>query len=391
MRNQLSVIVLAALITGRFGAASPASTTISEANAITVAHELSVRSTILKEPRRILIALPEGYESCDDRYPVVFLLGGHMASRLMLLRATVSILAEQGKVPDCIVVGVDTQSGYAKNLFPVKVEGWPDSGSADSFLGFISAELIPFVDSRYRTAEYRVLVGQSNSGLTAIYALFAGAAPVDSVVACSPGVGWCTDFVVSRVRAYGARPEVGSRHLFVAYGSDDFPKIVADGVGALETELGNLSRASLRWKVEEIAGGGHVPADCVLRGMRFVFHDWELTPDHYDAAGIDGVRAHYQKLSERYGFKVRVSTTLLDEIGTRLRAAEKWEEALAVFELWMEEHSRSAHPYFFAAVVYYRTGDLEKAASLCRTALDRDKDFRHAKDLLSRIGSEMRP
>jgi predicted alpha/beta superfamily hydrolase len=389
LRGRLSFVALAVVITCPFAQVLPASTDNPGENAITVGKELSVESKILEEPRRIIVALPEDYETSDDRYPVVLLLGGHLASRLMLLRATVSILAEQGKMPDCIVVGIDTRAGYAKNLFPVKVDGWPDSGGADTFLRFIAAELIPFIDVRYRTAKYRVLVGQSNSGLTAVHALLANAAPIDGVIACSPGVGWCTDFVVSRVRAYGTEKQPGGGSLFVAYGSDDFPRVVVSGARVLETELGELSTRALRWRVDEIEGGGHVPVDCVLRGIRFVFPDWEATPELYDAEGLDGVRAHYKELCETYGFKVRVSTTLLDELGTRLMAAERWEDAIAVFELWIDEHPRSSRPYYFSAVVHYRTGNLEAAASLCRKAIELDEDFRHPRKLLSRIESEI--
>jgi predicted alpha/beta superfamily hydrolase len=44
-------------------------------------------------------------------------------------------------------------------------------GAGDKFLSFIEKELIPFIDSNYRTSGYKTLCGNSRGGLFVLYSL----------------------------------------------------------------------------------------------------------------------------------------------------------------------------------------------------------------------------
>jgi len=51
---------------------------------------------------------------------------------------------------------------------------WPLAGGADNFKKFMQEELVPFIDSNYRTVKNdRTIAGLSFGGLFAAYVLFA--------------------------------------------------------------------------------------------------------------------------------------------------------------------------------------------------------------------------
>ena len=64
----------------------------------------------------------------------------------------------------------------------------PTMGGADAFLRFLSDELMPWMDGRYRTRPYAVLVGHSAGGLFAIHALTTRPDLFDAYIAISPAL-----------------------------------------------------------------------------------------------------------------------------------------------------------------------------------------------------------
>ena len=65
-----------------------------------------------------------------------------------------------------------------------------DSGGADDFIAFFRDELIPYVDSNYRTTGYDILVGHSLGGLVAIHALVHHPDVFEAYVPISPRLWW---------------------------------------------------------------------------------------------------------------------------------------------------------------------------------------------------------
>ncbi|HMP31408.1 MAG TPA: alpha/beta hydrolase-fold protein, partial [Saprospiraceae bacterium] len=75
--------------------------------------------------------------------------------------ATVGILQHlsqangNGVLPEMIVVGIENTNRF-KDLIPSV-----DTKNPNSFIDFLSKELIPHMDKNYKTAPYKVLVGHS--------------------------------------------------------------------------------------------------------------------------------------------------------------------------------------------------------------------------------------
>ena len=130
----------------------------------------------LDEERRIVVHLPLNYQKeTHKRYPVMYVLD---ASRLDFdICDRLFTLSSSGLAPECIVVGVLNNKGKReRDLTPPFMQTETDDstspyGSADTFLSFIKDELIPSIDSSYRTSGYQTISGHSRSGLFVLYAL----------------------------------------------------------------------------------------------------------------------------------------------------------------------------------------------------------------------------
>ncbi|AEA45715.1 alpha/beta hydrolase [Fluviicola taffensis] len=128
---------------------------------------LTIKSQKLSEDRIITVHIPKSYTiSTDLKYPVIYSLDGEYTR--LALAGTVDYYSFWNKIPECIIVSIDqnyedpTSNGYVR---------WSDcsyswdsglpKGKGIDFKAFISQELVPFIDSSYRTTNFRAIVGHS--------------------------------------------------------------------------------------------------------------------------------------------------------------------------------------------------------------------------------------
>jgi len=138
---------------------------------IVIGNTIKIHSAVLDEDRTILVSLPGTYEQDRLRCPVVYLLD---AKALFLQTvAAARFLAGRGMAPDMIVVGV-MNTDRTRDLTPASAvpdKENPTAGGADRFRRFLTTELRSYVEGRYRTEPYRILIGWSFGGLFAVHAL----------------------------------------------------------------------------------------------------------------------------------------------------------------------------------------------------------------------------
>src|ERR1700709_283546 len=136
----------------------------------------SVKSNILKEQRQLLIYTPyQGKKSraaTKDNYPVIYVLDGENNFRSVAI--IVERLADMGLCPPMIVVGIPN-TDRSRDLTPTTVanntDGVKNSGGGERFLSFMDKELIPYIESNYLTAPYKLFMGHSLGGLMVVQAI----------------------------------------------------------------------------------------------------------------------------------------------------------------------------------------------------------------------------
>jgi predicted alpha/beta superfamily hydrolase len=140
--------------------------------------QTKIHSTILNEERRVLIHLPRNYaKDTMQKYPVMYVLDG--TSQDQHTADKIAVLSDAGLIPKAIVVGLpNTRGNRERDQTPPFMRTNVDDanspyGAADKFLSVIEKELIPFIDSNYRTSGYRTLSGNSRGGLFVLYSLIA--------------------------------------------------------------------------------------------------------------------------------------------------------------------------------------------------------------------------
>ena len=126
----------------------------SDKDPITYGHYRKIYSKIIGEERTLLIHLPLDYESSNKNYPALYVLDGEKEVFLQSVTTTWYLRETAQKIPGYIVIGIPN-TDRRRDM---------DTGK-ENFHRFIESELIPFIDSTYRTNDFKILCGQSASSI----------------------------------------------------------------------------------------------------------------------------------------------------------------------------------------------------------------------------------
>ncbi|AIQ46973.1 hypothetical protein R70723_14615 [Paenibacillus sp. FSL R7-0273] len=157
------------------------SSTVNE-NAAPVENQGTVSIEKLGE-RRIFVYLPPGYETSEERYPVVYMNDGRNVfntgtssfNKEWLVDKKVDQLVNDGKMEKVIVIAVDAgeDSDRGNEYIPFPNDTVPSDGAgAEEFTRFFLDTVIPFADSTYRTIpdrDHRMIMGSSFGGVQAFW------------------------------------------------------------------------------------------------------------------------------------------------------------------------------------------------------------------------------
>ncbi|HEX9934501.1 MAG TPA: alpha/beta hydrolase-fold protein, partial [bacterium] len=185
---------------------------------------LHLRSAIVGQDYDLLINLPRNYRDSTKAFPVLYLLDAQWD--FPLLNAIYGEQYYDGFVPDIIIVGISwggQNPNYdylrARDLTPTTSGNMPHSGNAPKFLGFVKNELIPFIESKYRTVrDDRALMGSSFGGLFTLYAMFHETGVFNRYVVASPALGWDNQILVRYEKDYAGKHTRLPVRLFMAMG-----------------------------------------------------------------------------------------------------------------------------------------------------------------------------
>ena len=118
----------------------------------------------------------------------------------------------------------------------------------------------------------------------------------------------------------------------------------------LQKTLAVAAPKGLIWECARYPDEDH--SSTVLRahyaGLRTIFAGWQVPRDEKTGlrgGGLAGLQEHFEKLSERFGYRIPVPENMMNGLGYQLMAKKKFEDAIAVFEKNVELYPESANTY----------------------------------------------
>jgi len=170
--------------------------------------QIELHSQIANSDYDIYIYLPPSYFHCEKTYPVLYLTDAFHAFGICKNSCDLMIFGKD--IPEIIVVGIgfkgDNTVDYVKkrvrDFTHTKSSRMLTSGRALFFYNFIGNELIPTIESEYRTdSAQRSLAGFSLGGQFAAYAMLLEPNLFNNFIIGSPTYWWDNKNIISLAKS----------------------------------------------------------------------------------------------------------------------------------------------------------------------------------------------
>jgi predicted alpha/beta superfamily hydrolase len=367
---------------GLLGIVCLVNTTLIAQDDVTIGKSRKFQSGVLGGEVTYLVHLPDGYDDSKKDYPVIYMMNGQSIAAFANASSTLDNLSNE-RIPDMILIGI-SNTGVAANYRSCP----DDSGNVklgDSFRKFLKEDLIPEVRRNYRTNDYKILFGQSNSGLFALYNLMSYPDLFNAYVVASPMFGWCPQYYTEKTRVFLNNNPSLNKKLYVSYGDLDYVEVLRyiDDF----KEVLKQSPAGFQYKVDLIDNAGHVPFVTLNNALLYIFSECTLDAERKNLS-IPEIKSHFEKLSSDYGFVVVPIAGVLFDMAIDKKNEKEFEKAVDLFKYLISLYPGSEIYHYVLGQTYLQKGDIDLAKESFGESLKLNPDFKQAKTALEKLNKK---
>jgi len=160
----------------------------------------------LDETRIINIWLPPEYKTTKKSFPVLYMPDGGLKEDFPHIANTIAKLVKEKKIPPIILVGIEnTKRGRdltGASQEKADEEYCPLTDGAKNFRAFIEDELITEIEKRYRTTDYKGIIGESLAGLFVVETFLKEPQLFNFYIAFDPSLWWNNHNLVRNTSTY---------------------------------------------------------------------------------------------------------------------------------------------------------------------------------------------
>jgi len=332
-------------------------------NQIIIGETVTIPSRHLNKNMIIDVALPAGYSEKSDRYPVLVTCQSHF----LHVSGIAADLAWKNSAPELIVASVRNYS--SEDFIPEKTEGHPGSGGADRFIAFFRNELIPGLDSRFRTHPFRIFYSGSFGGGFAVYMFLAQPSVFNAYLAATPAIDYegSSSYIMDSLPSYLVRNDYQNRFLYL--GVENEPLLIP----VLEKFVGILQEAEMkgaRWEYHPFLDEDHgsIANKVIYHGLKFVFSDWTAIPADVVAQGVPAIRAYAAGLNKIFGYGIGLSRFAIGRVVQSWRDQNRAGDAVELLRLSLEYEPNAEMTWLQLGRALEANGQGEQAKEALETA-----------------------
>lgn len=334
-------------------------------NKIVIGKTDTIFSKILNERRKILVYTPNLTSPgnlTNQRYPVLYLLDGeaHFVSTVGLVQQ-LSQANGNAVLPEMIIVGI-TNTNRFRDLTPSAI----GTGGGNNFMKFIETELMPYVESNYNTAPYKILVGHSLGGLTAIDVLTGNTDLFNAYIAIDPSMWFENERFLKNAIAQLPKNKMENKRLFIGTANTmprgmTLPRLSKDtssetqhirSIFKLDNFIKTKPVPGLMYAYNFYENESHVSVPLISEydGLRFIFNYYLMDiseKDFKDTTPLIATKykTHYDKVSKEIGYKVVPPEAFINYLGKDAMQKGQYKKADALLKMNIENYPNSDKTY----------------------------------------------
>jgi len=336
-----------------------------------VQHQEVLFSKILNEERTITVQLPKSYTTNKTKkYPVIYRLDGK--ENLPLISEVMHKLQKAGSAPEVIMVAIEN-TDRARDFAPT-VNRDPrgpvgQGGGADKFLDFLEQELIPHINKKYQTHDFKIISGASVAGLFTIHSLQSRPHLFQAHMAYSPAVWWGDRTTAKKTKAFMSQTKDVDNYLYMNIGEE------AGEMRAVYDDLHSYLQNHQPEKFKLVTNTfNSVPHG--LTSAAGAFHAYQnlflplRMPNKELNDGVKSIEGYYSRLSLQRGETILPPEWVIRELGYYLVNNNEASKAIEIFEFNLKLYPEHASAYNGLAYIYEKLNRYDEALQQVNLALN---------------------
>jgi predicted alpha/beta superfamily hydrolase len=339
----------------------------------------------LNEDRKLKILLPKGYSDNDKKaYPIVLVLDADYMFELVA--GNTDYYSYWEEIPEVIVVGVNQSETRFEDVMYSEQNSLPIENGA-KFFEFLGMEVIPYIQNKYKTEPFKVVVGHCETANFINYYLLKEQPLFNAYIAISPNLapdminylGESIENITSKI------------FYFLATSDDDVPQIKTAS-NALNVKLKDVKNENFNYNFQSFKGSGHyiLPSHAIPKALESIFLVFQpITKKEYtetilkiEGSPVDYLVEKYQTINDLFGINKQIILNDFKAIEAAIEKTKNYEYFEALSKLAKKEHPDTMLGHYYLARFYEQTGEPKKAMRTYQAGYGLDEIGELTKDLM---------
>lgn len=361
------------------------SITAQDYSGITKTHKLE--SKVFNKEREIDVFVPFSYtENPTQSYPTMYLFDGQFDALFDMTSGISDYMSQVGELNEFIIVGIKTEnrpSEFTPMYTNEKTkEDWEDItvGQAEILENHLKNEIFPFVESNYRVQPFRLAIGHSLGGTFVLNTILSQPNFFQAIIAISPNLSYDYEQLITKFDTYFKNNDSVRKLIYISAGT----------VGSMENKfrvsaekldhiINYYNPKEIKYNFEILENENHstTPIYTISKGLKEVAKIWVISEEQTEKLleddskpFVNDIKAFYANLSTWLTYDVKPTADEVNGFGYECVYADKFEEALKVFDWALELYPNNANLYDSKAEAYEKNGDFKQAKAHYKKALE---------------------
>ncbi len=335
---------------------------ISQLACAQVTHEI-FESFKLQERRNVSYYFPE-YYSTDKKYPLVVVLDAEYLFDQVVANA--KFYSRFEGMPEVIVVGINQSRDDLRweDCAFEEDSGLPtDKGKL--FYEFIGMEIVPYLDTKFSTAPFRVFIGYDITANFGNYYLFNEQSFFSAFISIAPRLAPEMEVrVPERILAM-------DQQIFYHLITSGDKQNAKNGIGILDQNLRSIQKPTFHYSFDAYPDANQVSVVTYGLGKAWdkMFEIFKpISPKEYkeeiltsEEPVIKYLEDKYGTIEELFGFRKGVSVNDVMAIYAATRKKEDFESLKSLSDLCKKEYPDTMMGFYFEGEYYEHLGEAKKA------------------------------
>lgn len=335
-----------------------------------------IYSKKLGSEREIIIQLPRDYNVEEDqRYPLFIVFDGDYLFEIV--SGNVDYMSFWGDIPNAIVVGINQIDSRYNDTSVVDNLNFTPISSTANFFEFVGQELIPYLNKKYRTTNFRIAVGHERTANFINFFLLRKKPIMNGYIVVSPKY---TDKMKDYIAQYLINSE-DNLYYYLSTSNQDF-KSISDDVLDFNQKLDSIDKENIHYKFQNLGAPSHytLPAYSIPFSIEDMFSIYkDINKIEYDSiilnlktSPVRYLEEKYEKIENYFGVTKEISINDFIAIEQCIDEIEKFKFFKDLAKLATRKYKETILPSYYMGRYYEETGEAEKAMHIYRSAYNMD-------------------